>query len=200
MKLLRPGLLALILPALALIPLACEVDSSNTFTRDVSTDFSGLYAPCEGSVIVQQNGGRRITRLDLRQSGDSLEAVDNNGGLWRGSLGEVQNGRSSFELRGRTTTGVDAWFSGTLSTSDGGSTNSGGSANGRMTGTYVEPDRYSTFCASAGIPGSKPTPEPPPNTNTNSVVYRLNFSPNTFAAGTDYERAILRLMEPDRQG
>ncbi|MBW7908038.1 MAG: hypothetical protein H3C50_03845 [Kiritimatiellae bacterium] len=169
MKLLRPGILALLLPAVALLPLGCEVDSSDTFSRDVATDFSGLYQGCgDNSAIVQQNGGNRITQLDLRQSGDSLEAVDNNGALWRGSLGEVQNGRSSFELRGRTTTGVDAWFSGTLSSSDSGSTNSIGSATGRMTGTYVEPDRYSTFCGSAIIPGTQTDTNTDTDTGTNT--------------------------------
>ena len=155
MKLFRAGILMSALMAL-MFSYGCEVDSGNTFSRDVSTDFTGFYGPCENdNAIVQQNSGNRIRTLDLRQSGDTLEAVDNNGAIWRGTLGEVQNGRSSFELKGRTSTGVEGIFSGTLSSSDGGSTNSSGAANGTMTGTYIEPDRFSTFCGTATIPGSK---------------------------------------------
>lgn len=221
MKLLRFGLLALIPLAIALIHIGCEVDSADTFSRDVATDFSGYYTSCENdTAIVQANSGNRIRTLDLRQSGDTLEAVDNNGAIWRGSLGEVQDGRSSFELKGRTSTGIEGYFSGTLSSSDGGSTNSGGSANGTMTGTYIEPDRYSTFCGTATIPGTKST-----NTSTNDVDdddddnSSTNEVPTTnnpvITAGMNrvahpwnepvlarnaYEQAIWRLMEPGQQG
>ena len=153
MKLLHAGLLALALLAVVILPSGCEVDSADTFSRDVSTDFSGFYTACSGN-LVGNNSGAAITTLDLRQSGDRLEAVDNNGSLWRGSLGDVQNGRSSFELKGRTTSNTEGIFSGTLSSSDGGGTNSSGSADGSMSGTFIEPGRFSTFCGNADIPGS----------------------------------------------
>lgn len=141
--------------ALTLLTTGCEVDSADTFIRDVPVDFSGFYTACDGdNAIVQANSGNRIRTLDLRQNGDQLEAFDNNGAIWRGSLGEVQNGRSSFTLEGRTSTGIEGLFSGTLSSSDGGSSNTSGSVNGSMTGTYIEPDRFSTFCGNASIPGS----------------------------------------------
>jgi hypothetical protein len=147
---------AIALPlALTLLTTGCEVDSADTFIRDVPVDFSGFYVGCSnGAPIVQANSGNRIRTLDLRQNGDQLEAFDNNGAIWRGSLGEVQNGRSSFTLEGRTSTGVEGLFSGTLSSSGGGSTTSVSAANGNMTGTYIEPDRFSTFCGNADIPGS----------------------------------------------
>ncbi len=162
---------ALLLP---LFPIGCETDSADTFIRDVAVNYSGFYAACnENTAIVQQNSGNRIRTLDLRQNGDRLEAVDNNGLIWRGELGEPQGGRSSFELRGRTSTGIEGVFSGTLSSSDGGVTNTSGSARGTMTGTYIEPDRFSTFCGSATIPGSQGGGGGGgggTNTNTNFVI------------------------------
>ncbi len=153
MKPLRAALLALAHLAAILLPSGCEIDSADTFSRDVPVDFSGFYTACSGN-LVGGNSGASITTLDLRQSGDRLEAVDNNGSIWRGSLGEVQNGRSTFELKGRTTTDTEGIFSGTLSSSDAGSTNSSGAADGSMRGTYIEPGRFSSFCGNADIPGS----------------------------------------------
>ncbi len=141
--------------ALALVT-GCTVDSADEFYRDVSVNFSGFYTGNNGK-IVSNNSGNSITSLDLRQTGDSLEAVDNNGRLWRGNLGEVQNGTSSFELNGQTTAGREGTFSGTLNSSDGGSTGSVSNVQGTMQGTFIESDRYSTFFATATIPGSVDT-------------------------------------------
>lgn len=172
MNLIRPLLHSLMLVGIALLPCGCETDSADTFIRDVSVNYTGFYTACEGNTaIVQQNSGNRIRTLDLRQNGDRLEAVDNNGLIWRGQLGEPQGGRSSFELRGRTSTGIEGVFSGVLSSSDGGVTNATGSARGSMTGTYIEPDRFSTFCGSATIPGSQGGGGGGgTNTNTNLVI------------------------------
>lgn len=139
--------------ALALFT-SCTIDSADEFSRDVSVNFSGFYQNKTAGKIVSNNSGNSITSLDLRQTGDSLEAVDNNGRIWRGNLGEVQNGTSSFELNGQTTAGRDGTFSGTLSTSDSGSTGSVSNAKGTMQGTYIESDRFGTFSATATIPGS----------------------------------------------
>ncbi|MCS6771040.1 MAG: hypothetical protein NZ740_03325 [Kiritimatiellae bacterium] len=157
MKSIQSALLyALAASALALST-GCETDSADTFIRDVSVNYTGFYRPCDGSkAIVQHNSGNRIRTLDLRQNGDRLEAVDNNGNIWRGSLGEPQGGRSSFELRGRTSTGVEGVFSGILSSSDAGVTGAVSSVRGTMTGTYIEPDRFSPFCGTATIPGTQP--------------------------------------------
>lgn len=134
---------------------ACTIDSADEFSRDVSVNFTGFYTNPNGGNIVAKNSGSSISSLDLRQSGDSLEAVDNNGRIWRGNLGEVQNGTSSFELNGNTSSGTEATFSGNISTSDGGSSTGGTSnARGTMQGTFIEPGRFSTFFATATIPGS----------------------------------------------
>ena len=133
---------------------ACTIDSADEFYRDVSVNFSGFYTGNSGGKIVSNNSGADITSLDLRQSGDSLEAVDNNGNIWRGNLGEVQNGSSSFELNGKTSSGTEATFSGNINSSDGGSTGSVNNVTGTMQGTFIEPNRFSTFYATATIPGS----------------------------------------------
>jgi hypothetical protein len=133
---------------------ACTIDSADEFYRDVSVNFSGFYTNPKSDKIVANNSGASITSLDLRQSGDSLEAVDNNGNIWRGNLGEVQNGTSSFELNGKTSSGTEATFSGNISSSDGGSSGTVNNVTGTMQGTYIEPNRFSTFYATATIPGS----------------------------------------------
>lgn len=197
MKFLRIGLLAASLTILAMIHLACEVDSSNTFSRDVAVDFSGHYTGCDGGAIVYGISGNSISSLNLRQSGDSLEAIDSNGGIWRGTLGEVQNNRSSFDMKGVTTAGAEAWFSGTIST-DG--------SKGRMSGTFIEGDRYRPFCAEAN---DVTPPSPPPDnggsstnnhggaTNTNSSSASIIMP--TSGAGSianGYVKIIQRLLEP----
>lgn len=180
--------------ALTLLTTGCEVDSADTFIRDVPVDFSGFYTACDGdNAIVQANSGNRIRTLDLRQNGDQLEAFDNNGAIWRGSLGEVQNGRSSFTLEGRTSTGIEGLFSGTLSSSDGGSSNTSGSVNGSMTGTYIEPDRFSTFCGNADIPGSIGGNDDTTNTNTNTNVPTGGISNLSFQVDTPADPSRLTL-------
>lgn len=156
MKFVRQSLFAAALVAGTLVHLGCEIDSADEFVRNVPTDFSGYYVGRDGGVIVSENSGAAIKSLDLRQTGDELDAVDNNGAIWRGSLGEVRNGTSSFVLEGRTSTGVEGTFSGTFSSSDGGSSASGtvSSVTGTMQGTYIEPGRFATFYATATIPGT----------------------------------------------
>lgn len=194
MKSLHPGLLALALFASAAVYMGCEVDSANTFSRDVSVDFSGNYIGCDDGAIVYGISGSAINSLNLRQSGDSLEAVDSNGGIWRGSLGEVQNNQSSFDLKGTTTEGVEAWFSGTISASG---------SEGKMSGTFIQADRYRPFCGVASgitIPSTNTSTNGSGTaTNTNSTVSidlptgGLNKTPDAYA------KIIRRLVEPEQQ-
>ena len=149
---------ALAFSALACV-VSCELDSGDEYYREVTVNFSGFYRNPNGGNIVSANSGNGISSLDLRQTGDSLEAVDNNGSIWKGSLGEVENGTTSFQLDGRTTSGTEGTFSGTLQSSDGGTASSGSVSNakGTMQGTFVEPNRYATFYATATIPGATDT-------------------------------------------
>ena len=156
MKFARAALLSLALCSTALLYLGCEIDSADEFLRNVTTDFTGFYDNPNGGNLVEKNSGEAITTLDLRQTGDRLEAVDNNGSIWRGTLGEVRNGTTTFSMDGRTTDGTEGTFSGTLSSSDGGTSASGTTASvqGTMQGTYIEFDRFSTFYGTATIPGT----------------------------------------------
>ena len=158
----------------------CSVDSADSFYRDVSVNFSGYYTNPNGGSIVAQNSGSSIESLDLRQTGDSLQAVDNNSIVWKGTLGEVENGASTFELNGTTTRGIEATLSGTLTSSDGGTAASGTTANvtGTMKGTYIEPNRYSTVYATASIPGSDTEDDSGTETNASTnVVSAISTTP-----------------------
>lgn len=131
----------------------CSVDSADSFYRDVSINYSGFYQGSDGKHLVDKNSGSAINTLNLRQDGNNLQAVDNNGIIWKGKLGDPDNGNSSFQLKGTTTAGQEGTFAGVLSSSSG--SNSSGSAQGTMSGTYVEPSFYSTFYGTAqSIPGS----------------------------------------------
>jgi hypothetical protein len=152
--------LALIAASLGMV--GCEVDSSSdNFLRNVSINFSGFYRNTltNDAPIVSRNTGSRIFTLDLRQTGDQLDAVDNNGLIWRGKIGEVFDTIASFTLEGTTTAGNRGTFTGSL-TAEGITTGSNAvsaNAKGTMTGTYAEPDLFSAFYAQATIPGAIPT-------------------------------------------
>lgn len=158
------GLAALAMAGFAFLFQGCEVDSANDVQRTVGVDFSGFYTngTNSGNRITSRNSGAPITSLDLRQGGDRLEAIDNSGLVWTGSLGEFNGASSSFELTGQTTAGTQGRFSGTLSTS-------AGSTVGSMTGTYIEDAFYATFSATANISGIPPNPVSPSNTVSNAV-------------------------------
>ncbi len=171
------GLAAVGMLAAAGLFQGCEVDSADDVQRVVGVDFTGFYrnpntltnTSVSGSgsnavtnaVIVTQNitsrnSGTPITSLDLRQNGDRLEAIDNAGNVWKGSLGEFNGTSSSFELVGRTTAGTEGRFSGILTT--GGTANdsnvtSVAATEGTMSGTYIEETFFGTFYAEATIPG-----------------------------------------------
>jgi hypothetical protein len=155
MKLAR--LLALPLAAATLAIFAgCEVDSATDVQRNVGVDFTGFYTRAGTSnallAVVGRNTGHSITSLDLRQGGDRLEAIDNNGIVFKGSIGTFDGTTASFDLSGKTTAGNAATISGTL-TAAGGSTGTVGATTGTMQGTWIEDSLFSTVFAQASIPG-----------------------------------------------
>lgn len=173
------GLAAVGMLGLAALFQGCEVDSANDVQRTVGVDFTGYYrnpntvsnyvttgTDTNGVAVVttnvvhlnvtSRNSGMQISSLDLRQNGDRLEAIDNAGNVWKGSLGEFNGTSSSFELVGKTSTDVEGRFSGTLTANQAADTSTNaivGNAQGIMTGTYIEDDLYGTFYAAATIPG-----------------------------------------------
>lgn len=155
---------ALVLSFAAALALSagCDVDSPNSVIRSVRINVAGVYSPPSGSDrIVSQNSGNTIRSLDLRQSGDQLEAVDNNGLIFRGTIGSVQDSSASFSLQGTTTDGRAGVISGTISVSG---------SQGTMQGTWIEDDRFGTvFAVSTGQSVITNTPDPGTNTNTTSI-------------------------------
>ncbi len=126
---------------------ACEIDSADTVHRDVDIYVAAVYRhPDAGSHLVQNNSGQPIDQLDLRQDGDDLEAIDNNGSIYRGTIGQVDNGTASFTLEGANSIGNKATISGTISVS-------GSSAT--MRGTWIEATLYSTVYGVATVPSNK---------------------------------------------
>lgn len=166
MKHFSPRLLARVSALLCLGFVAgCSIDSADEFYRDVPVSFAGYYAGNINGKLVDKNSGASITGLDLRQTGDSLEGVDNNGNIWRGTIGDVSQGDSSisasFTLEGQTSSGAEGTFAGNFSTDATSSTDTNGtttttsSGKGQMQGTYVEPTLFSTFSGVAqSIPGA----------------------------------------------
>lgn len=119
----------------------CDISSSDSVVRNVSVDFSGFYTN-NGAPIISNNSGANITALNLRQTGDQLEAVDNNNLIFRGNIGNITNGEGNFTLRGSTTAGGTGTLSGILSGSGG---------TGTLRGTWTEPNAFGTAIGQASI-------------------------------------------------
>jgi hypothetical protein len=145
----------------ALVFLGCEVGSSDSATRNVSVDFTGFYDSTEtnSDFVSPANSGSRVTSLNVRQSGDQLQAVDNNGIIFEGTLSDsaLSSGTATanFRLDGRTTAGQSVTISGSLS---------GTGESGTMRGTWIEPSLLAYVHGDAVI-NTVPTNQPPPVTN-----------------------------------
>jgi hypothetical protein len=152
----------LLLGILALaIHTGCSVDSANGTSRTVGISVGGIYRYDSGACgndgrFVTANSGRAVISLDLRQAGDSLEAIDNNGIIFRGTIGNVVDNSASFNLEGATTAGNSALISGNIAVSGG---------KGVMQATWVENTFFATLCGSST--GQSVTTNAPPATNTN---------------------------------
>ena len=147
-----------------LVLTACSVDSANSVVRSVNANVAGVYRNSDSNSnngkLVSANTGSSVTSLDVRQAGDQLEAVDNNGIIFRGTIGDVLDGIASFNLAGRTTAGNKALISGNITI---------GSGQGTMRGTWIEDSLFGTVFGIANGP-SIITNTPPPTTNTNTLV------------------------------
>ena len=125
----------------------CDTNSADEAVRNVSVDYTGFYEHPNGDTI-SRNSGLKIQTFDLRQFGDQLEAIDNNGFIWRGEIGRLVDTTASFELRGGTSDGQSARIVGFLQ---------GSGTSGAMTGDYIEDTLLATVYAEATIPDSTQT-------------------------------------------
>ena len=143
----------------ALVHSGCDVSSANEVVRATGVDFTGFYSNANGPMI-QNNTGADITTMNLRQTGDRLEGVDNNGMIFRGSLSETGDNAASFLLKGSTTAGQEGTLNGSL-------TGSGTAAT--LSGTWIEPTLISAAFATATIN---------PNTTPTNGTSNLTISPS----------------------
>jgi hypothetical protein len=179
MKRRRFGLLSFTagLVALSLAFIGCELDNADSVTRDVDADFTGFYTGNSGP-LVSDNSGAEVSSLNLRQTGDEIELIDNNGLVFRGTLGEVTTdggtATASFQFTGQTTAGQDVTGSGTLV---------GQGTSGTMTGTWIEPSLYGTI---SGIAVINPVVTNSPNPNpTQSVALAISPTSKTLSNNGD---------------
>ncbi len=153
------GSMCMALALQVLVLLGCRIDSADNVIRDVPINVGGVYSNNGGRIITQHTGAA-ITSLNIIQNGSELQGVDNNGQIFRGSIGSVTGGGDSarmanFTLRGATTSGQSGIISGTFSIS--GST-------ATMRGTWAEPTLLGNVLATATVATQ---PEPPSReTNT----------------------------------
>ena len=133
----------------------CEVGSPNNVTALANGDFSGQYAGTTNSALVANNSGSPVTTLTLNQSGNQLQALDNNGILFKGTIGDIlgssgssTNSSSSssmsatFTLNGLTTAGQTVTINGNLHASG---------TTATMTGLWIEPGLNSSINGTATI-------------------------------------------------
>ena len=132
----------------------CEIRSSSSVER-TTLYIAGLYRNSDGSRIVDRNSGAAVRSLSVQQRGDRVEAVDNNGRLFRGSFIAESDTRGTLELRGTTTAGVEVTISGTISVAG---------SKAYLNGTWIEPALFGAISAQADVV-SAPAP-----TNTNTTV------------------------------
>lgn len=148
----------------------CTVDSANGTSRTVGISVGGIYRYDSSSCgndgrFVTANSGRPVISLDLRQAGDSLEAIDNNGIIFRGTIGNVVDNSASFNLEGATTAGNSALISGNIAVSGG---------KGVMQATWVENTFFATLCGSS-TGQSVTTNAPPPTNGTTNASITIGF-------------------------
>ena len=127
----------------------CEVGSANDTLTGANGNYSGSYVGADNGLLVAGNSGAPVSSLTLSQSGNQLQAVDNNGILFKGTLGDIlpssgssSNASATFTLNGATTAGATVTINGKLN---------GSGATATMTGFWIEPDRNRSIHGVAGI-------------------------------------------------
>jgi len=131
----------------------CETDSPETIVREVDIFIGGFYRhPTDGNFMVPRTSGEPISSMNLIQSGDELNAFDNFGMLYRGTIGRVLDGsQASITLKGQSTAGNEATISGIVVVS-------GNTAT--MEATWLEEFAVSPVFGQALVPTNAPSQPP----------------------------------------
>lgn len=150
----RAFALASALPLAALLAAGCDVESTDS-TASVASDndgtiynYSGLYAHSSTNGLLplvfptNKQSGVALTWLRLLQYGSVLEAYDNAGLTWSGSISAIQSGTASFSLQGQTTAGLPVEIAGTLVYAD---------QNSTMDAAWIEPSFSGNLYARATV-------------------------------------------------
>lgn len=133
---------------LTMIFSGCEVGSPDTTVRQTGVSVDGIYAgTLTDGRLTSRNSGAAVKQFNLRQTGSSLEATDNNGIRFAGSINGETSSRVPFTLEGRTTAGTVVNVVGTINLS-------GESAT--MVGSWVEPSLIGDVQASASVSTNAP--------------------------------------------
>lgn len=147
-----PVFLVTLLCAACLGFIGCEISGGDETVRQVSLQIAGTYRNDSG--IASRQSGTVITTLTLLQSGDRIEAVDNLGARWTGSIGRADSSVATVTLRGLTSTGVQVVITGEIRVNG---------TTATLSGIWVEPNLRSPVSADATVAASStPTPEPNP--------------------------------------
>lgn len=145
----------------------CNLDSGESTVRNVEINVNGVYSGNLNGRLVQQNTGAAILNFNLIQNGDRLESVDNNGTIFRGTIGRVDTDTSeaTFTLEGTTTAGQEGVIAGVISVSG---------TTALLTGTWAEPSLISIVSGTASVAEQDTTdngvdPDPDPDTSSLSI-------------------------------
>ena len=164
---LTSGTLAAALISTALF-MGCKIDSADSVTRNVRIHVAGLYRGGLNGRVISQHTGAAITQLNVIQDGDRLQAIDNNGLIFRGTIGSASGESATFNLKGRTTAGEEGILSGSITVSGNRAT---------MRGTWAEPTLFGNVLAFATVtPAPEPEPGPTNGTPTNAQNTATNPS------------------------
>jgi hypothetical protein len=147
----------------------CEVGSPDKAYRSTGLSIAGYYtnpgttvavASVAAARVVSSNSGAPISTLNLRQSGNQLEAIDNNGTVLRGTIGTVSGSTATLVLSGTTTAGSPGVLDATVSVAG---------TRAVMRGTWAEGSLYGVVYGEAVVQGAAPTPTPTPTNTTMSI-------------------------------
>lgn len=129
---------------------ACDISSADEVTRQVSLNIAGSYTNAGG--IPANQTGNTISLLSISQRGDQLNAVDDQGARWTGTIGRADGTLATFTLDGATSAGQEVVLTGTIVV-DG--------TTATLSGTWIEPSLRSVATATATVSGVvTPTPTP----------------------------------------